>query len=67
MIDLFDQHPPAPLRQGYGRELIERALPYQLKAQTTYHLGPEGVRCTIVVPVSSTLDLAFSSEEQANA
>ncbi|MBP1807055.1 PAS domain S-box protein [Rubellimicrobium aerolatum] len=50
-----------PERRGYGRELIERALPYQLKAETDYRITPEGVRCTIVVPVSSTLDLAFSS------
>jgi two-component system CheB/CheR fusion protein len=38
---------------GYGRELIERALPYQLQAQTSYVLGPEGVHCTITVPLSS--------------
>lgn len=36
---------------GYGRELIERALPYQLKAQTQYELLPEGLRCSISVPV----------------
>jgi two-component sensor histidine kinase len=45
----------APRRRGYGRELIERALPYQLKAETTYELTPEGVHCTITMPVSSTL------------
>ncbi len=38
---------------GYGRELIERALPYQLKAETTYELGAEGVHCTIAVPIAS--------------
>jgi PAS domain S-box-containing protein len=38
---------------GYGRELIERALPYQLGAQTTYELGPDGVHCTILAPVVS--------------
>lgn len=36
---------------GYGRELIERALPYQLKATTQYELLPEGVRCSLSVPV----------------
>jgi len=36
---------------GYGRELIENALPYQLKARTSYTLGQDGVRCTIAVPV----------------
>jgi PAS domain S-box-containing protein len=43
----------APSRgSGYGRELIERALPYQLKAETTYELGPEGVRCSIRAPIA---------------
>jgi PAS domain S-box-containing protein len=42
----------APRGGGYGRELIERALPYQLDARTTYELGPDGVRCTIMLPVS---------------
>ena len=39
---------------GQGRELIERALPYQLGAKTSYTLGPEGVHCAISVPVSGT-------------
>lgn len=43
----------APQGAGYGRELIERALPYQLKAETAYELGPDGVRCTITLPLSS--------------
>ncbi|SER11093.1 two-component system, chemotaxis family, CheB/CheR fusion protein [Faunimonas pinastri] len=38
---------------GQGRELIERALPYQLGAHTTYELGPDGVRCTISMPLST--------------
>ena len=43
----------APARGGgYGRELIERALPYQLKAKTTYEMGLDGVRCTIAVPLT---------------
>ncbi len=36
---------------GYGRELIERALPYQLKARTGYELREDGVHCTIDVPL----------------
>ena len=36
---------------GYGRELIERALPYQLGARTTYGFNTDGVHCTIEVPV----------------
>lgn len=40
------------IQRGAGRELIERALPYQLDAETTYTLGETGVRCTIRLPVS---------------
>ena len=39
-------------RASYGRELIERALPHQLDAKTSYELGADGVRCTVVVPIS---------------
>jgi PAS domain S-box-containing protein len=39
---------------GHGRELIERALPYQLNARTSYDLGPDGVHCTLSIPVSTT-------------
>lgn len=45
------QHSPAG--SGQGRELIERALPYQLKAKTSYSLEPDGVLCTISIPVSN--------------
>jgi PAS domain S-box-containing protein len=40
-----------PARKGYGSELIERALPYQLKAKTQLNFCPDGVRCKISVPV----------------
>ncbi|HVG49695.1 MAG TPA: PAS domain S-box protein [Rubellimicrobium sp.] len=36
---------------GYGRELIERALPYALDAQTSYELGPTQLRCMINLPL----------------
>jgi len=39
-------------RSGQGRELIEQALPFQLGARTAYALGPDGVKCTIRIPVS---------------
>jgi two-component sensor histidine kinase len=45
--------PPStsPKRKGYGSELIERALPYQLRAKTDLEFGPDGVRCAILVPI----------------
>jgi len=42
-----------PKRKGYGRELIERALPYQLKAKTQLDFEADGVRCEIVVPIAA--------------
>ena len=43
----------APQGTGQGRELIERALPYQLSARTTYRMKADGVHCTIAIPVSA--------------
>jgi PAS domain S-box-containing protein len=52
--------PEPPSRQGYGRELIERALPYQLSAQTALTFTPQGVHCVIVVPIKGATGAALS-------
>jgi two-component sensor histidine kinase len=39
---------------GQGRELIERALPYQFDARTTFALEADGVHCAISLPMAST-------------
>ena len=52
----------APRSGGYGKELIERALPYQLQAETTYKLGPDGISCTIIVPISQVSNGSNSHE-----
>ena len=48
--------PPAggndPARRGYGRKLIERALPYTLSAQTRFELAADRLHCTIILPVA---------------
>jgi two-component sensor histidine kinase len=43
---------PSDARFGHGRELIERALPYQFGARTTFALESDGVHCTISLPAS---------------
>jgi two-component sensor histidine kinase len=43
---------PSPHRTGHGRELIERALPYQFDARTTFAMEADGVHCTISLTVS---------------
>jgi PAS domain S-box-containing protein len=40
-----------PPREGFGTVLIRRALPYQLKAETNLEFTPEGVQCTISIPI----------------
>ncbi|GGE90381.1 hypothetical protein GCM10011404_24150 [Sphingomonas prati] len=45
----------ATKRTGQGRELIERALPYQLDAETRYDVGPDGIKCQMIIPVSGAL------------
>ena len=44
----------APVRRGYGRELIERALPYQLDAVTNFEIAADGVRCSVELPLERT-------------
>lgn len=46
--------PGATERRGFGRDLIERALPCQLKADTIYAMDPDGGRCSITLPISMT-------------
>lgn len=40
----------APHGSGSGRELIERALPYQLGAKTSFTTKSDGIHCTIALP-----------------
>ena len=44
--------PKEAARRGYGRELIENALSYALRARTEYVLGEDGVRCRIELPLA---------------
>lgn len=43
--------PLKPARQGFGRELIEEALPYRLQAETELEFRGGGVRCSISLPL----------------
>lgn len=44
--------PVQPSREGFGRELIEEALPYRLRAETELEFLGGGVRCRISMPLS---------------
>jgi PAS domain S-box-containing protein len=45
--------PEGRTRKGYGSELIERALPFQLGARTRLEFTPDGVHCDITVPITT--------------
>jgi two-component system CheB/CheR fusion protein len=38
---------------GYGRKLIEQALPYTLNAKTTYEINDDSLCCTIRLPLKA--------------
>lgn len=47
-------NPEAEFHRGYGRELIEEALPYSLDAQTVLEHDDDGLRCRIEMPLERT-------------
>ncbi len=42
-----------PQRSGFGRDLIEQGLPYDLDAVTSLDFAPGGVRCTVELPLGA--------------
>lgn len=42
-----------PERRGFGMDLLERTLAYELKAQTTIRFTPQGLCCRIDVPLTN--------------
>jgi len=46
-------------RSGYGRTLIEEALPYSLSAETVFEFNGDALRCVISIPLAAGIsDLA---------
>jgi len=43
----------APRRRGFGQELIECTLPYELGAQTRLDFSPGGVQCEMDIPLEA--------------
>jgi len=42
-------------RRGFGTELLERALNFELGAKTTLDFAPDGLRCTLEMPLPGQL------------
>lgn len=43
-----------PARKGFGATLIETSARHQLRGDSSLHFLPEGLRCTIVIPLLAT-------------
>jgi two-component sensor histidine kinase len=50
----------SPSRRGFGRDLIETALPYDLGAQTRLSFAPGGIICEIELPLTGLLIVSAS-------
>lgn len=50
-------------RRGFGRELIERVLPYELGATTIFTIAPGGVHCEIDLPLNERTTAVSASGE----
>ena len=55
----------APRPAGFGRKLIEEALPYEIGATTSFNLKPGGIECLILLPLSP--DAASNHQEEVAA
>jgi two-component sensor histidine kinase len=44
-----------PTRTGFGTRVLERTLAYELEARTTLAYEPDGVRCTIRLPLNARI------------
>jgi PAS domain S-box-containing protein len=53
-------------RRGFGTDLLERTLTYELKAKTMQAFEPDGLRCTIELPLTERIliDTSASTLQQ---
>ncbi len=45
----------APKRRGFGTELLERTIPYELGGEASLRFEPTGASCTIVIPTKGAI------------
>lgn len=44
--------PRSPSHRGFGRDLLERTVPYELRGATRLAFGPDGAHCVIDIPLT---------------
>lgn len=50
--------PGRPRRRGFGSEVLERRVPYELKAHALWELEPDGMRYEMIIPAKEARLLA---------
>jgi hypothetical protein len=56
-----------PKRRGFGTELIERTLTYELRAEAGLEFGADSLNCMIVLPADDQLMLMQSGRRVRNS
>lgn len=55
IIEWSERHGPpieaVPTRRGFGTELLEQTLAFELKARTSLAFDPDGFQCRIIIPL----------------
>jgi two-component sensor histidine kinase len=54
---------PPPAHRGFGRELIERTVPYELRCSTQLLFEPDAVRCIIDIPLTPDIVVLTAAAE----
>ncbi|MBT8427383.1 MAG: sensor histidine kinase, partial [Erythrobacter sp.] len=50
-----------PEKRGFGTDLIEKIVAHELRHPVELHFDPEGVRCTLLVPVREPSEFELRS------
>ena len=65
-----ESHGPAvspPAKRGFGTDLIEKIVAHELRHPVELEFAPEGVRCTMLVPVREPGEFALRSSRPVTA
>ena len=55
----------APERRGFGTELLERTLAYELGGEANLRFEPGGLHCTIALPLDDGIVLSLDKPAKA--
>ncbi|MGE5952243.1 MAG: CHASE domain-containing protein [Qipengyuania vulgaris] len=56
-----------PGKRGFGTDLIEKIVAHELRHPVELEFAPEGVRCTLLVPVREPSEFELRSKSQSTA